>query len=432
MSYIGIRRGNNMIKRKILIAICAISIAMLYIYSGTLIDCYKYFRDTTILTNLHGNDHDNSQHEISLLTFLKTKQYIKSVKFTPPLTITHNSNIKNIIENARIGEALGFLTENFSSQEELMNTFPTGLLHITELINNLRSRKIIAPYGEHNNNYLTPDNEKLIYSDDSDLAALIYNVEQKMKLHDLQSPSLFANNVAKTMAQHWMKMKSSGEYGSDGLYYGKRGYSKDILLALSVLASKQQTQQNWYAVNKDLVNNRDNDSLLRSWAQGLDKRLSPSLAYDLAAKQSIITHTDKDISISAGTLAYVFNKINNKKYNSKEQVILSLVSIIENHSNAPSDAAEHIKKGMLLAKEKIDPILVYNKISGIQYDDFLLLLAYTFLYFDNYEDALIYILHTPGDNDSVAFVTGALFTAYSNQSLPLNSDLIEMKLWEGI
>lgn len=422
-----------MIKRKISITICVISIAVLSIYSGVLVDCYKYFRDTTILTNPNGNDHHNSQHELSLLTYLRTKQYIKSVKFNPtPINTPLDGKISNIIENARIGEALGFLTENVKSQDELINTFLAGLFDINALINDLRTKNIIAPYGKYNNNYLTPDNTKLIYSDDTDLAVLTYNVLQKMKIHDLQSPSVFAGNVAKAMAKHWVEMKKSGEYGSDGLYYGKRGYSKDMLTALSMLASKQQTQQNWFSADGDVVNNRDNGSLLRSWPLGLDRRLSPSLAYDLAYKQSTITHEEKDIAISAGALAYIFNTTIANKYTSKHQVILNLISIIEKHSDASSGAAIHIKQGMRLAKEKIDPILVYNKISGERYDDFLLLISYTFLYFDNYENALIYIVHTPGDNDSVAFVTGALFTAYSNQSLPLNSDLIEIKRWEGI
>jgi len=226
-------------------------------------------------------------------------------------------------------------------------------------------------------------------------------------------------------------MKNSGEYGSDGLYYGKRGYSKEMLQALSILAMKEKTKGNWFVVNDKLVNNSDNGSLLRAWPIGMDMRISSKHAYNLSVSQSAITHANPDIAISADALAFIMHELLEDKFTTRRQAINSMLSIIENVADKNSSAAIHIKQGILLAEKNVDPILVYNKISGINYDDFLLLITYTFLNFDKYSDALIYIIHTPGDNDSVAFVSGALFSAYSMQTLPSkyanNIEAIEWK-----
>ena len=102
---------------------------------------------------------------------------------------------------------------------------------------------------------------------------------------------------------------------------------------------------------------------------------------------------------------------------SKQEIIQYLFSMIKSRVGSGSLALMGVDLGIKLAAKKIDPIIVYNSISGFDYNELLTLLSYSFLYFNSFDEALMNIIHTTGDNDSLAFILGALFGGYNNQSL---------------
>ena len=212
------------------------------------------------------------------------------------------------------------------------------------------------------------------------------------------------------MKQHWLEMKESGEYGKDGLYYGKRGYSKNTLLALSKLSTESIS-------SKEFDSYLGNGSMLRAWVIGLDKRFTPEQAYKFGAAQSAITHPNSDIKIAAGTISYLFSNLQINRQKDKKEIAADLIKFMESKGNSSSASLKYLKLGVTLADRNTDPILVFNKISGFTYNEFLALLMYSFLYFDNYPEALTTIIHTTGDNDTVAFVLGALFGLYNGIEL---------------
>lgn len=348
----------------------------------------------------------------------KVRKYILAV---PTIKEDKYPNqIISIINNARFGEALGFLTENVKNQNELMRLFPKGISDVDKTITGLANKTLKAPYGLHNNNYLTHDKTQLIYSDDSDVAALTYMLINCLSENSLNHPEIFADKLAQALVKHWLAMRDSGDYGADGLYYGKRGYGKLVLQALADLSKKNRNDNaSWYIASDKFKENLDNGSLLRAWVIGLHAKLTPTQAYKLGFLQSRITHPDNDVSVSAGALAFVMNKLVAHAYQSKNAVITDLISVISHHMSS-SNAVANIQAGIKLAKSKSNPILVYNHIRSSSYDETLELVAYSFLYFDSYTEALRYIVHTPGDNDSVAFITGAVFAAYSGRSVDAN------------
>ena len=367
-----------------------------------------YFQDALFLSKIQLEPCDKQYPKLTLLDFLKTKQYINNISL--PKTNAPSTSSSAIYTNARIGEALGFLTENVKSQDELIQKFPYGVINIQNIVDDLKTKKIIAPYGEYNNNYLTTDNAKLIYSDDSDLAGVTYKTLKSLPDKDLSNLSIFTEILAQNMKQHWVQMKKSGDYGEDGLYYGKRGYSKNTLLALSKLSTESIS-------SKEFDSYLGNGSMLRAWVIGLDKRFTPEQAYDFGAAQSAITHPNSDIKIAAGTVSYLFSNLQSNKQKDKKAIATDLIKLMESKANSDSSALKYLKLGVDLADRKTDPILVFNKISGFTYNEFLALLIYSFLYFDNYSEALTNIIHTTGDNDTVAFVLGALFGLYDGIEL---------------
>lgn len=366
-----------------------------------------YFQDELFLSKIQLEPCDKQYPKLTLLDFLKTKQYINNISL--PNT-NASSTSSAIYTNARIGEALGFLTENVKSQDELIQKFPYGVINIQNIVDDLKTKKIIAPYGEYNNNYLTNDNAKIIYSDDSDLAGVTYKTLKSLPDKDLSNEEIFTEILAQNMKAHWLKMKESGDYGKDGLYYGKRGYSKNTLLALSKLSTESIS-------SKEFDSYLGNGSMLRAWGIGLDKRFTPEQAYEFGAAQSAITHPNNDIKIAAGTVSYLFSNLQSNRQKNKKEIAADLIKFMELKANSNSSALKYLKLGVNLADRKTDPILVFNKISGFTYNELLALLMYSFLYFDNYSEALTNIIHTTGDNDTVAFVLGALFGLYNGIEL---------------
>lgn len=401
----------------------AFNIFILFILCILSINAFFYFSFSIKKKNLL-SELANSQVKINpfnYFEYIEAKYYLLKISSNIyPLVNSPSLKKENIINTARLGEALGFITENTNNQAKLIKLFPNGLFEIGNLINNLKSKKIIAPYGLHNNNYLTHNNTQIIFSDDSDLASLTFLVLQKTSNQDLYVPTIFANNLAKSFANYWIAMKKSGNYGVDGLYYGKRGYSKSMLLAMSALINKDRKKNNWYLADNKYPDTLDNGPFLRAWVIGLDPRITMDEAYKLGKIQSRITSNNKDISYASGALAATFKSLFIIKYQSREQIINTLLTLIKTHAGINSIAVKSINLGIQLNNNKTDPILLFNTMSGFQYNDFLTIFTYTLLHFNNFNDALFYIVHTPGDNDSLAFVLGAFFSAFNK--IMINED----------
>jgi len=349
-------------------------------------------------------------------TFLKTKYYLLSIDKT---ILSENEVTSNqtqaIISNSRLGEALGFLTENTLTQKNLNHLFPDGIFDFNKLLNALINHRIIPPYGQYNNNYLTEDN-RLIYSDDSDLASITYATIIHEPSKNINNQKLFSEELAQAFASHWLDMKKSGSYGIDGLYYGKRGYSKSMLIALRSMALKDKSKINWYLADKQIPDTLDNGPLLRAWVLGLDPRVTERDAFKLGYAQSLITSDNKDIALVSGAMAEVFKGLMIHKFRNKTQIVDALLQTIIK-SNNTSHSIPFILLGRDLAARRIDPIIVFNRIDGFTYDKYLTLFIYSFLYFQDYKTALFYIVHTPGDNDSLAFVLGGYFSAYNHKTI---------------
>ena len=256
-----------------------------------------------------------------------------------------------------------------------------------------------------------------------ELANLTYQSLMEVIDEGSAKPIVFVNNLILKMKDHWLKMKKSGSYGEDGLSHGRRGYSKNILSVLSELSTDPSLQNQW---NNQWPNRMGNNSLSRAIIIGLDVRLNRDEAFEIGEFQSYITHSDNDISIASGVVASMFNKLMREDNLKKSEVIQYLYDEIKNKASVNSMALKSVEIGRNLANRSLNPILVYSFISGFNYNELLTLLVYSFLYFDDFEDALTYIVHTTGDNDSLAFMLGAMFGAYNKMSL-LPEDLVHIE-----
>ena len=385
-------------------------ILAIFIFLGDIGSRYVYYKNL-IWFNYFDISTENTRYpKFTLEDFISTNIYIDSV----PILESLASNKRDaILNNSKVGEALGFLTENVKSQKDLIHRFPFGIFSINSVISDLKSKKILAPYGNYNNNYLS-DKDTLIYSDDVELANLTYQTLIEIMDEDLAKPIVFVNNLTLKMKDHWLKMKKSGSYGEDGLSHGKRGYSKNILSVLSELSTDLSLQNEW---NNKWPNRMGNNSLSRAFIIGLDVRLTRDEAFEIGEFQSYITHSDNDISIAAGVISSLFNKLMKEDNLKKEEVIQYLYDEIKNKASVNSLALKSVEIGRNMANRSLNPILVYNFISGFNYNEMLTLLVYSFLYFDKFEEALTHIVHTTGDNESLAFILGALFGAYNKMSL---------------
>lgn len=343
----------------------------------------------------------------------------------PDLETVSLSKREAMTNNAKIGDTLGFLTENVKSQKDLVYRFPHGILNIRSLILDLASKKVIAPYGNYNANYLAI-NKTLLYSDDLELSYLSSRVLNKLYFEKNINPKSFINSLANAMKDHWLEMKKSGDYGVDGLYHGKRGYSNNTLLVLSSLSAKKIEQSQW---SNKWPNRSGNDAIVRSWVIGSNIYLkSEEDAFELGKIQSHITNSDPDMAIASGVISSLFYKITHTENMSKKEITQYLIDNLKKRNNESSFVLKAVELGVNLARRQLNPIMVYSSITGFTYNDLISLMVYSFLYFDNFENALTNIVHTTGDNDSLGYILGALFGAYDGKSLsPVYLEYLEAK-----
>lgn len=316
------------------------------------------------------------------------------------------------LNNARTGEAIGFLSESCGTIEQCIAIFPNNSIDPENLVKRLKDRDICAPYGQYNNNYLTPDNNQLIYSDDSEMTSIVGNVVARFD--GTSTAESFASELATKFRGHWQFIKTSGLYGLDGLDYGKRGYSKSTLLALSELENKDTSALGWYIADNKFNKMQGNGSLLRSWIIGINSNSTEEKSYQFGYLQSLITHPDEDIAHCAGSLSMLFYILFKEKFASKRDVVIRLQSILEKKNNT-SKSLDFLKLAIALYDDAKSFQEVFSLYHGGKYFELLLLVIFSFLYFDNFLDAMFSKVKFPGDNDSVLFVLGALFGGYDGQ-----------------
>ncbi|NRA74059.1 MAG: ADP-ribosylglycohydrolase family protein [Rickettsiales bacterium] len=415
-----------MFHKKIFLSL-VICVVIIFFLSSTIKDICGYIHDKKILAYaiakipLRPENVDIFPYEsFNIVDFLSTQKYLKKIATNKKrlfMNSVDTTKMGALLNNARIGEAIGFITENVGSQSKIIKTFPNGVINIKQLVNDLATNVSVAPYGKLNNNYLTASCKKLIYSDDSDLTGVLKKTMLNLSKDELLDYKFFLHKLALNLRQHWLQMKSSGQYGKDGLHHGKRGYGRRTLLTLSKLSKKRITKGRWWDVGQS--NSMGNGSLLRAFVVGADKRLDTNEAFQLGKIQSEITHPNKDIMHASGAIAALFNRILfSHKEIKKEYLMENFIKDLNSNKNSRPYSLYYAKLGIDLAKKQVNPILVYNEFRGRVYYEFILLISYSFMYFDNFIDALDVVVHTTGDNDTLAFVLGAAFGAYYGVSLP--------------
>lgn len=359
--------------------------------------------------------------EITFESYLEINNYIKKI---PTFEMMPASKKEAFENNAKLAEALGFLTENVYSQKDLMRRFPYGISNIKDLIADLKTRKILVPYGNFNNNYLTNEG-KLIYSDNIDIARIVRQTLDYCHLHNIKHKDNFVQELALNLKNHWLEMKNSGDYGIDGLSHGKRGYSKNMLLVLSELTPISLSQKDWY--NK-WPNRFGGNSLIRSLIIGADTRLSKKQVIEFAEAQLHITNSSDDMAIASVVLALTFNKLFENVNMNKQEVIDYMRHEILKLTTSASLSLKSLDLGVSMANKLLNPIIVNSVISGFNYNELLTLVVYNFLYFENFVEALRFIVNTTGDNDSLLFILGGLFGAYDAKTvLPQYIEYLEAK-----
>ena len=374
-------------------------------------DRVLYYKDKLILKYLGVSTESSRYPEFSLTDFTQTNRYFS---FLSNVYSEISPKKEAIINNAKIGGTLGFVSENVKSQKDLINRFPYGLLSIRSLVLDLKSKNILAPYGNYNNNYLSKDGE-ILYSDDLELSYLTNQVLNNLSQQEIKQPDVFMKKLATEMRKQWLEMKKSGDYGEDGLYHGKRGYSKNTLLMFSELSPDAIANSHW---KNKWPNKVGNDSIVRSWIIGINRNVTDEEdAFKLAQAQSYINNSDADMAIACGAIAATFNKFVNKDKPSKKEIVQYLMDELKKHKGEKSLALEAVKLGIKLNDSFVSPILVYSSISGFAYNELLTNIIYSFLHFKNFESALVKIIHTTGDNDSLSFLLGPLFALHDNISL---------------
>src|SRR3990167_4011546 len=99
--------------------ITAISLGIFFlgIFNWHIKNIYKYYRDTITISGYSNADFRSASDKLGIWSYLAAKSYIHKIAHVFRTTsIPSNKKKMTVIDNARIGEALGFLSENVNSQ----------------------------------------------------------------------------------------------------------------------------------------------------------------------------------------------------------------------------------------------------------------------------------------------------------------------------
>ena len=381
------------------------------IYVGNIINFVLFYKDALIINFLGANYKNDRSPILKLEGLVEAQKYIDE---QPDIEMVPSTLKEAINKNVIVGNSLGFLSENVKSQKDLITKFPYGLLTLPNLSLDLSTRKVSPPYGTYNHNYLSPAGE-IIYSDDLDILKVIADVLKSLNQNQLYKNSDFHKSYTLALKNHWIEMKNSGDYGEDGLYYGKRGYSNMVLLFLANLNPSSVNLKN----NMILPNVRSNFSLGKASLIGMERRISEERAFQLGELQSYVIQDDKEIAISCGALALLIKHFSENLHSSKNDIINYWINILVNRvKKEESIILDAIYLGKSLHNLAVSPIIVYNKIPGSAYDQLLTLAVYSFLEFEDFAEAMKYIIHTPGDNDSLLVMLAFLYGVHDEKAVP--------------
>lgn len=358
-------------------------------------------------------------HELALSKLVLHEEYISSLYNTlkhdlPNLLLTSRSEqtieskIYAAVHQAVIGDALGFVIENESTVDSIKDHFPDGIINPKNLSLSLKNYQLKTKYGQYNNNNLNSDN-KIIYSDDTELSMIVLYSALKAYKKDPSNINLFLIEASNNLAWHWHNnLKLSGKYGEDGLYYGTRGYGKTLLKALSDLYNHKSLQSE----------NLNNGSLIRAWPLGLIPYNNYQMAAIMALKQSLITNKSIEVAIACATLAAGIHISIYDAPQSKLEVVDKMITTAESleKSFISHDknllVSTYLKYAKAAALEDINPIIFYNAAIGYYSQETISAVVFSFLRHKYFLTALIESAHIPGDSDSVASLTSALMGAY--------------------
>ncbi|KKB96497.1 ADP-ribosylglycohydrolase [Candidatus Arcanobacter lacustris] len=316
------------------------------------------------------------------------------------------SKIKAAIDQALIGDALGFLIENESTIAEMKEHFPNGVVDISSVSDSLKANKLSTKYGKYNNNNLNHLG-KIIYSDDTEMSLLTLYSALKSYKKDQKNIDLIMGDFSKNLAIHWyLNLKLSGKYGEDGLYYGMRGYGKKSLESFSDIYHNKLSDKS----------NLNNGSLISSWIFGLMPYENYQIASEIAFNKSLITNKSYEVATSCAVMAAAIHIAIYDMPRSKIEIVDKMIEVallFENkYSNQNPLTSTYLKYAKLAALEDINPVLFYNSNIGYYAPETTAAVVFCFLRHEYFLTSLIESIHIPGDSDSVANLSSALMGAY--------------------
>ena len=118
-------------------------ILAIFIFLGDIGSRYVYYKNLIWLHYFEISTENTRYPRLSLEDFINTSVYINNI---PVLESVASNKREAILNNSKIAEALGFLTENVKSQKDLIHRFPFGIFSISSVVSDLKSKKILAPY----------------------------------------------------------------------------------------------------------------------------------------------------------------------------------------------------------------------------------------------------------------------------------------------
>ncbi|MDR3646371.1 MAG: ADP-ribosylglycohydrolase family protein [Candidatus Babeliales bacterium] len=343
-------------------------------------------------------------------------------------TIEEADRIKGCIMGGLIGDCLGKPTEFINSTEKIFKKYPTGIKNFQDLKDNSLCWK-----NEQTGQLFAP------YTDDTAMARITLKIliESREKNWD----------VEKTMSELAIAYIIDMD-NPEGWTMSERAPGNTCLKSLGILKHVERRTPGWWQT-KDIFS-LGCGSVMRAHPFGVVFADKPEKAAEWAAQHSLITHGHTAAQAACATMAIaVAYAIQGKD---RDYIIEQMISIAKKY-----DPHSYARKGMYRCWEKIEDAIkhannypnhgrefyyykhkmtlnipsnlkhleieikhsksLFEKYEGWAADDAIAATAYIFALSSKYpkinvNNALILGVHTPGDSDSIASMSGALIGAY--------------------